>query len=70
MTAAEINAALDSGRTVYICTHLRCWKLTAKARDQFRAAGQELVKEGRDGRPYMARGRHWDDIGYCAIKVV
>ena len=69
-TAAQLLDAIRSGRTVYVATYLHCTKLDGRALARFEARGLDLLRQGRDGHPYMARGRHFDDISLCAIRIV
>ena len=73
MTAQEkyemIMTALTDGKTVYVATYLRCAKITAKTLAKWAAAGIELFRV-RDNSLYMGRGRSYDCIDYCAIRVV
>lgn len=49
---AAINAALDAGRTVQLCTHLRVIEFKAKHR--------AMIKMGKSGAIYVQRGKAWD----------
>lgn len=64
-----INAALDAGRTVYLCTHTRATEITAKVRDRFDKAGHPVLKVGADGSLYLASGRKYVCADFCAIRV-
>jgi len=55
-----IKNQLRAGKTVYICTYTRATPYTAKHYDWFRA-----TKTGA----YVQRGKGWDCIDYCAIRV-
>lgn len=66
-TAKKLNAALDAGKTVVIANYLHAWKVTAKTRDKFAKAGIALFRD-RNGLE-MAKGRHYDDISYCSIRI-
>jgi D-lyxose ketol-isomerase len=64
-----ILAGLNAGKTVYVATYLRCWKITAKTLAKWAAVGRELFAVKNDSL-YMASGRGYDCIDYCAIKVI
>lgn len=55
-----ITRQLAAGRTVVLATHLRAWELNAK-----HAAMLKATKTGA----YMQRGKNWDCIDGCAIRV-
>ena len=70
MTAAELTKAVEGGRTVYVCTYTRATKITPRTLARWRAVGREIFRDDSRGHVLMARGRHWDDIGGCAIRIV
>jgi len=64
-----IMDAINAGKTVYIGTYLHCWKVTAKTLDRWTKAGIELFKV-KGNSLYMAFGKRYDCIDFCAIKIV
>jgi hypothetical protein len=56
---AFILEHLEAGRTVYISTHLRTWKLARKHADMVKVAGSSL---------YLQNGKRWDCIDYCRLE--
>ncbi len=62
-----INEAIKAGRTVYICNHMKQVKVTPKTYKKWADSGYYLFKD--DGQSlYMARGKNYDCIDYCAIR--
>lgn len=55
---AFIKEHLEAGRTVYVQTHLRTWKLSKKHADMVKVSGSSL---------YMQNGKSWDCIDYCKL---
>jgi hypothetical protein len=53
-----INEHLAAGRTVYIQTALRTWKLSRKHTAMVKVSGKSI---------YMQNGKRWDCIDYCKI---
>lgn len=72
MTATEklemIQKALTEGKTVIFANYLRAWKITPKTVANFAKAGVDLFKvKGKS--LYMARGKNYDCMDYCAIRI-
>ncbi len=62
-----IESAIRENRTVYICSHTKQTKITPKTYQKWIDSGFELFKD--DGKSlYMARGKNFDCIDYCAIR--
>jgi hypothetical protein len=55
---AFIQEHLAAGRTVYIQTALRTWKLSKKHADMVKVSGESL---------YLQNGKRWDCADYCKI---
>ena len=70
MTAAELLTAIESGRTLYVGTHLRTTKIDAKTVAKFAAAGVPVLRDGKDGHLYMASGRKYVDCHYCKLTLI
>jgi hypothetical protein len=73
MTAKDkyniLISAIDQGKTVYVGTHLRCWKVTPATFKRWEKAGLNLWSiKGKS--LYMRFGKRNDCIDYCALKVV
>jgi hypothetical protein len=63
MTVKEIESQIDSGKTMYIATHLTCKKITSKNLNQWRKAGKPLFKDSDCGTGfYVGRGRGYDFV--------
>ena len=73
MTAAEklalINKALDQGRTVYLGTQLRAYKLTARVREHWAATGRPVIKVSASGSLMLGEGRRYVCADYCSITI-
>lgn len=66
----RLDAILDTlqtGGTVYVETMTRITKVTPRHFQNWRSAGRELFRLGRDGSLNMARGKGYDDISFCRI---
>lgn len=66
---AKILEVLKAGKTIYVQTTYRAWKITAKDVATFEAANRPLLKVNGNSL-YMAVGKRYDCIDYCAFKVV
>ena len=70
MTVEEIEKQIDSGKTLFVGTCLKCIKVNKKTLDKWRASGVALFKDDKDGRGfYIARGRSYDYVLESACKV-
>jgi hypothetical protein len=69
LTAQTLTDLAEDGCTIVISNHLRAWEVDAKTVRRWRKVGREIFKQGKDGHILMGRGKHYDDISYCAIKV-
>lgn len=56
---AFITEHLSAGRSVFISTHLRTWKLTKKHSAMVKATASGL---------YLQNGKRWDCIDFCRIE--
>lgn len=63
-----IEAALASGKTVWVSTVLRQIKVTPKTAAKFSASGAPLFKANRIGL-FIASGKRYDCIDFCQITV-
>lgn len=72
MTAAEKIAkmleVIRSGRSIYIRTYTRAVKITKRDLARFEAGGHTLLKAD-DKSMYLASGKKFVCIDYCAITV-
>lgn len=72
MTAQEkldkIMQAIQAGRTLYIGTYTRCTKIDAACVKRFEKVGASVLKASGNSL-YVARGRNWDCIDGCAIRI-
>lgn len=60
----KLLALIAEGKTVWVRTHLRSWKVDQKIVNKFRAAGCEIfVARGRSF--YMRNGKRLDCIDGC-----
>ena len=66
-TAAELLAAIQNGKTLYIQTATRITPITARTVAAFDRAGVPVLKDGKDGHLYMAQGRRYVDCHYANI---
>ena len=66
-TAAELLAAIQNGKTLYIQTATRITPITARTVAAFDRAGVPILKTGNDGHLYMAQGRRYVDCHYANI---
>lgn len=64
----KILSTVGEGKTVYISTALRSYKITQKVVDKFNRAGLELFKVNGDS-VMMANGKRYDCIDYCKFTV-
>lgn len=55
---AFIHEHLAAGRTIYIATALKAWKLSKKHAAMVKVSGESI---------YLQRGKNWDCIDYCQI---
>ena len=63
MLVADIEKQIDSGKTMYITTHLKSTKITKKTLDSWRKAGRPLFKDDTYGTGfYVGRGRSYDYV--------
>jgi hypothetical protein len=63
MTVKEIESQIDSGKTMYIATHLTCKKITPKTLNQWRKSGRPLFKDDTYGTGfYVGRGKSYDYV--------
>lgn len=71
MTAAEklnaITDALHAGKTVYVETMTRSTVITPKTAQRWANNGHTLFKVAGESL-YMAVGRRFDCIDYCALR--
>lgn len=72
ITATEklenIVLALESGKTVYVCTCTKQTKVTPKIFASWVKDGLKLFKVSGNSL-YMARGRSFDCIDFCTIVI-
>jgi D-lyxose ketol-isomerase len=72
MTAQEkydmIINGLNARKNVYISTSLRSWKITPMVKEKWDSRGLELFKV-KNNSLYMANGKKFVCIDYCAITV-
>jgi hypothetical protein len=67
---SAMQDALAAGQTVTISTVYRATIVTPKAYAKWQASGQALFRYSADGSSaYIARGKSWDCIDYCAIHI-
>jgi len=66
-TAAELLAAIQNGKTLYIQTATRITPITARTVAAFDRAGVPILKTGSDGHLYMAQGRRYVDCHYANV---
>jgi len=64
-----ILSGLQAGKTVYVATYLRCWKITGKTLAKWAQVDRHLFTINGNSL-YMAAGKRYDCIDYCAIRVV
>lgn len=73
MTAQEklemIEDMLSQGKTVYISSYTKTWKVTPKTIKRFAKVGIEFFKVSGNNL-WMAQGRKRVCIDYCAIRTV
>lgn len=67
MNAAELLAAIESGRTLYVTTATRVTPIDARTVAAFKRAGVPVLKDGADGHLYMAQGRRYVDCHYANV---
>lgn len=70
--AAEIAAlieAIEAGKTLYVCTYTQATKVTAKTLRAWAATGRPFLK-ARGGDMLMARGKGYDCINFCGLRLV
>ena len=65
---AMIETGLASGKTVYIQSYTKVWKVTPKVAKGWADAGYKLFKASEKSL-YIARGKSFDDISLCGITV-
>jgi hypothetical protein len=58
---AKLQAHLAAGGSFYICTSYRATKVSPKHTD--------MIRLGKSGSIYVQRGKAWDCIDYCAIRI-
>jgi hypothetical protein len=68
-SAAELLAAIQSGKTLYVQTATRVTPINAKTVAAFDAAGTPILREGLNGHLYMAQGRRYVDCHYATLIV-
>lgn len=61
-----INGALAEGRTVYVRSALKAWKVTPKTAERWKKAGNQMFKVSGESL-YMASGSKWVCIDYCQL---
>ena len=66
-SAAELLAAIQSGKTLYIQTATTITPITRKTVAAFDRAGVPILKDGKDGHLYMAQGRRYVDCHYANL---
>ena len=67
---SAMQEALAAGKTVTISTAYRATIVTPKAYAKWQASGKALFRFSADGSSaWMARGKAWDCIDYCAIRI-
>ena len=73
MTAAERLQswidAISSGKTLYVATYAKCWKIDSKTVAKFSKAGMPVLKAKGESL-YMASGKSYVCIDYCGIRIV
>ena len=57
-----IDQHLKNGGSILICTYTRATKYTPKHREMFML--------GKSGSVYVQRGKNWDSIDFCGIKLI
>lgn len=62
-----IQSHINAGRTVFVSTALKSTRITPRTFANWARLGHELFKVKGDTL-YMARGRSFDCIDYCAIQ--
>ena len=77
MEREKYNKIIDgiaAGYTLEICTYTRCTHIDRKVVAQFRAAGYEVMKNGREDEPgfYIRSGKRWDYVTPlgCTVRLV
>ena len=68
MMLKTITDAANAGKTVYICTYTRAWKVTKKIIDKWDRAGIPLFKLSGNCLS-MGNGKRRDCICNCGIKI-
>jgi len=66
-TATELMDAIKSGKTLYIQTATTITPITHKTVAAFDRAGVPVLKNGKDGHLYLARGRRYVDCHYAHV---
>ena len=73
MTVDFIESEIDAGKTLYIATYTKCFKIGKNCLDQWRAAGVPLFKDAKgidENRGfYVARGKHYDFVNESVVHV-
>lgn len=63
-----IGSAILTGSTVFVCTATRAWKITPKTAAKWAEAGEPLFRVKGESL-YLRRGRSWDCIDFCSIRI-
>jgi hypothetical protein len=58
---SKFKNAWEQNLCVYICTYTKAIKVSDKEKD--------CIKIGKSGSVYVQRGKNWDCIDGCAIKI-
>ena len=61
-----MRECIADGRTVYLTQYASRIEITPKLWARFEKAGKALFRASSDGL-YIARGKHWDYVGYHKI---
>jgi len=68
---AHLLSEIAKGKTLYIRTMTRITKVDQKCVARFAKNGNVVLKNGATtGRPLMASGRKFVDIGFCDLELV
>lgn len=70
MNASELLAAIKTGKTLYIQTHLRTTAIDAKTVAKFDKVGLPVLHTGKNGHLYMASGKNYVDCHYCKLTLI